>query len=110
MALIKRSSYSQVVPKGEEYLVEKYFSHIYKNKPDILDMEDMAVMTGLSKKTFQRIVRNGKIIYFENGRKYYFQKTIFLKFVRSRRFINTWSNSDEFIKILEDFKTWKNKH
>ena len=104
---MKRSSYSQVVPIGEEHLVEAYFNHIYKDKPDILGMEDMAVMTGLSKRTFERVTKDGNMQFFENGCKYLFSKVNFMKFVRSRRFINTWSNSDEFIKILEDFKTWK---
>ena len=102
-----RKSYSQNVSPGEEHLVEKYFIHACKDRPDILSIDDMIAITGLSNKTLYRIAKAGSIQFIETGRKHLYPKIYFLEFIKSPRFINTWSNSDEFIRIMEDFKAWK---
>jgi len=105
----KQASFSQVVPSGEESLVKAYFSHICKAKPDVLSMEDMVEMTGLSKKTLHSIIKGGYLKHISNGRKFLFPKVYLLEFVASQRFINIVSNSEKFIEIFNDFQVWRQK-
>ena len=107
---ITRMSFSQVIPFGDEGIVKAYFKDACKGSPDILSTQDIIKITGLSNKTLHNIIKSGGIKYIKNGRKLIFPKIYFLDFIESRRFINIMSNSDEFIRILKDFKTWKNKH
>ena len=97
-----RRSYSQIISPDDEHFIEQYFIHACKDKPDILSIDDMIEITGLSDKTLYRIAKSGNIQFIETGRKHIYPKIYFLEFVKSPRFINTWSNSDEFIRILED--------
>jgi len=106
---IQRMSYSQVVPIGNESIIRIYFADIYKGSPDTLGINDIIKMTGLCKKTLHNIIKSGCIKYILNGRKFIFPKAYFLDFIESRRFINIMSNSDEYIRILEDFKIWIQK-
>ena len=103
----RRRSFSQAVDPGQEQEVAEYFAHIYTDDPDVLATEDMAAMTGLHKKSFQRIVSEGHIKFLESSARYIIPKVYFLEFISSRRFIDAWSNSEDFIKILEGFEAWK---
>jgi hypothetical protein len=104
---IRRRSYSQAVASGEEQEVVKYFTHIYTNYPDIITTHDMETMTGLHKKSFMRIIAAGHIKFLERSPKYIIPKIYFWEFIGSRRFIDAWSNSEDFIKVLESFEVWK---
>ena len=101
-----RKSFSQVVAPGQEKEVVEYFEHIYADYPDILTTTHMAQMTELHKKSFQRIVEAGHIKVLASSPRYIIPKVYFWKFIGSRRFIDTWSNSDGFIKVLEGFEAW----
>ena len=103
----KKRSYSQVVEPGQEREVVVYFKHIYADYPDVLTVSDMAVMTGLCRKSLQRIIYEGHINYLEVARKYIIPKVHFWDYIASRHFIGAWSNSDDFIRILEGFEEWR---
>lgn len=102
----RKASYSQDVAPGDEYLVAEYFEHLYADYPDILTTSDMAEMTGLHKKSLQRIIEAGHIKVLASSPRCIIPKVYFLRFVASRRFIDVWSNSEAFIKVLEGFKAW----
>ena len=105
----RRRSFSQVVTSGQEQEVAEYFAYVYADYPDVLTTHDIAEMTGLHKKSFQRIIETGYIRFLECGRKYVIPKIYFWEFIASRRFIDAWSNSEDFIKVLEGFEAWKNQ-
>ena len=105
----RRRSFSQVVAPGQEKMVVEYFAHIYADYPDVLSTRDMAAMTGLNQKSLRRYVEAGHIKALVRSPRYIIPKMYFWEFIASRRFINTWSNSEDFIKILEGFEEWKTK-
>ena len=102
-----KRSYSQVVPSGQEREVAKYFAEVYADYPDVLTPDDMAKMTGMHKKSFMRILKDGHIKVLASEPRYIVPKLYFWEFIASRRFIDAWSNSDEFIQILEGFEAWR---
>jgi len=103
----RRRSFSQAVDSGQENEVVEYFKHIYSDYPDVLTTYDLAEMTGLHKKSFQRIIGAGHIKLLTSSPRYIIPKVYFWEFIASRRFIDAWSNSDEFIKVLEGFEKWR---
>jgi len=103
----RKRSYSQVVSRGQEREVAKYFAKVYSDYPDVLTTNDMAAMTGMNKKSFIRILKDGHITVLASEPRYIVPKVYFWDFVVSRRFIDAWSNSDEFIRILESFEAWR---
>jgi excisionase family DNA binding protein len=102
----RKSSFSQYIAPGDEQGVVEYFADIYADYPDVLTTDDMAAMTGLHKKSFQRIIEAGDIKFLTVGRRFFIPKAYFWEFIASRRFIDAWSNSDGFINILEVFREW----
>jgi hypothetical protein len=104
---IARRSYSQTVAYGQEREVVQYFTDIYVDYPDVLTTDDMAAMTGMHKKSFMRILKDGHIKALASEPRYFVPKVYFWEFIASRRFIDAWSNSNEFIRILECFETWQ---
>ena len=104
---LRKVSFSQEVAPGDEQEVADYFAHVYADYPDVLTTTDLAAMTGLHMKSFQRIIGAGHIQILTVGRRLYIPKIYFLEFIASRRFIDAWSNSEGFIKVLEGFKEWK---
>ena len=105
----RRRSYSQAVGPGQEQEVAEYFTYVYSDYPEILTTDDIAAMTGLQKKSFWRMFQTGHIKYLVCGRRYFIPKVYFWEFVASRRLIDAWSNSDEFIRVLEGFVEWQSK-
>ena len=104
----RRRSFSQAVDSGQEKEVVEYFKHTYADYPDVLTTYDLAEMTGLHKKSFQRIIGAGHIKVLTSSPRYIIiPRVFFLEFIASRRFIDAWSNSDEFIKVLEGFEEWR---
>jgi len=102
-----KRSYSQVVSHGQEREVAKYFAEVYADFPDVLSTDDMAAMAGMHKKSFMRILKDGYIKVLASEPRYIVPKVYFWDYIASRRFIDAWSNSDEFIRILEGFETWR---
>ena len=102
-----RKSFAQAVALGQEQEVVDYFEYVYADYPDVLTAHDMATMTGLHKKSFQRIISAGQIKVLASEPRYIIPKVYFWEFIGSRRFIDCWSSSEEFIKILEGFEVWK---
>jgi len=102
-----KRSYSQIVARGQEREVAKYFAEVYADYPDVLTTNDMATMAGMHKKSFIRILKDGHIKVLAREPRYIVPKVYFWDFIASRRFIDAWSNSDEFIRILEGFETWR---
>ena len=103
----RKSSFSQEVAPGDEHKVAEYFAHIYADHPDVLRIPDVAAITGLNQKSFWRIIEAGQIKFLTVGNKYYIPKIYLLEFVASRRFIDAWSYTERFIKVLEGFKAWR---
>jgi hypothetical protein len=93
----RRRSFSQAIAPGQEKEVVKYFTDAYADYPDVLTAHDMATMTGLHMKSFQRIIGAGHIKVLASSPRYIIPKAYFWEFIGSRRFIDTWSNSDDFI-------------
>ena len=102
----RRRSFSQVIEPGQEQEVVEYFAHTYAEYPDVLTTQDMVTMTGLHKKSFMRILKEGHIKVLANSPRYIVPKVYFWEFIASRRFIEAWSNSDDFIRNLEGFEKW----
>jgi len=98
--------YAQMIVRGQEREIAKYFSDVYAHYPDVLDVNDMATMIGLCKKTILCILKNGHIKLLANKPKYIVPKIYFWDFVTSRRFIDARSNSNSFIRILAGFEEW----
>jgi len=104
---VSKRSYSQVVSRGQEREVAKYFAEVYADYSDVLSTDDMAVMAGMHKKSLMRILKDGHIKVLASKPRYIVPKVYFWEFIASRRFIDAWSNSDEFIRILEGFEAWR---
>ena len=102
-----KRSYSQIVSRGQEREVAKYFAEVYADYPDVLTTDDMAIMAGMHKKSFMRILKDGHIKVLASEPRYIVPKVYFWEFIASRRFIDAWSNSDEFIRVLEGFEAWR---
>ena len=103
----RRRSYSQAIAPGKEKDVAKYFAEVYADYPDVLTTDDMAAMVGMHKKSFMRILKDGHIKVLASEPRYIVPKAYFWDFIASRRVIDAWSNSDEFIRILEGFVAWR---
>jgi hypothetical protein len=102
-----KRSYSQVVSRGQEREAVKYFAEVYADYPDVLSTDDMAAMAGMHKKSLMRILKDGHIKVLASKPRYVVPKVYFWDFIASRRFIDAWSNSDEFSRILEGFEEWR---
>jgi len=102
-----KRSYSQVVSRGQEREVAKYFAEVYADYPDVLTTDSMAAMVGMHKKSFMRILKDGHIKFLASEPRYIVPKLYFWNYIASRRFIDAWSNSDEFIRVLEGFEAWR---
>jgi len=104
-----KRSYSQVVSRGQEREVAKYFAEVYADYPDVLTTDNMATMAGMHKKSLMRILKDGHIKVLASNPRYIVPKVYFWEFIANRRFIDAWSNSDEFIQILEGFEAWQSQ-
>ena len=98
-----------MVAYGEEHDVVKYFADIYADYLDAITPNDMATMTGMHMKSFLRILREGHIKFLESSPRYIVPKVYFWEFIASRRFIDAWSHTDNFIRILEGFEMWRDQ-
>ena len=104
-----KRSYSQIVARGKEREVAKYFAEVYADYPDVLSTDDMAAMVGMHKKSFMRLLKDGHIKVLASSPKYIVPKVYFWEYIASRRFIDAWSNSDEFVRVLEGFEVWRER-
>jgi hypothetical protein len=64
-------------------------------------------MTGMDKKSITRIVGAGYIKVLAVQPKYLIPKVYFLEYLASPHFIEAWSNSEDFIKVLDGFAKWQ---
>jgi hypothetical protein len=104
-----RKSFSQVVSQEQGREIVAYFEHIYADYPDVLTTADVGVMTGLHKKSIIRIVTEGHLKVLIKRPKSLIPKPYLWEFIASPRFISLWSNSEDFIRVLEGFEEW-HKH
>ena len=104
---IKRKSYSQFVKKGKEHKIAEYFEYIFADSNDVLTTKEVADMTGLDRTTITKYVRNGIIKAIESRPRILIPKLYLMEFVISRRFIESNSNSEQFLKILGGFEIWQ---
>jgi hypothetical protein len=103
---IRKRSFSQALAAGQEKEVAEYFRQILSAYPDVLSTANIADITGFNKKSVMRIIGCGHIKYIARGRKYLIPKPYFLEYVVTPRFIEAWSNSERFIKVLTEFEEW----
>ena len=101
-----RNSFAKIVTSGQEQMVANYFAHLCADYGDVLTVYDIADITGLHKNSLLKLLKAGHLKYLARGRKYFIPKVYFLEFIASRRFIDAWSNSDDFIRIMEGFEKW----
>ena len=102
-----RKSFSELVTKGHEEELAKYFSFIYAKYDEVLRTVDVVEMTGLDKGTVQKLLRSGHIKSLESRPTYIVPKQYLLEFVVTRRFLEAKSKSETFKKILGGFEVWK---
>lgn len=102
-----RKSYAMFITEGGEREIAAYFEHIYSRFPDVLTADDVAEMTGISKKTVLRLLQNGIIQSVTNRPKYLVPKPYLLEFVTSPYFIEHKNGTEVFKKVLGGFELWK---
>ena len=64
-----------------EHKVKEFFEQLYANYNDILTLPDIVEMTGLSKKSLQQLLKDGKIKSLTNKPYYIVSKAYLLEFV-----------------------------
>ena len=104
-----RKCFAQMVESGHETDISKYFSYIYADYADVLTSADVVEMTGLEKSTISKLLKDGVIKSIATHPKYLVPKSYLLEFVVTPRFIEYRTNSEEFLKVLGGFETWKSR-
>ena len=102
-----RKSYAAMVSPGQEPVVAEYFNYIYADCDDLLTIVQIAEMTGLDKSTVMKLTKAGHIKSIASRPKYLIPKQYLMDFVVTRRFLESKSESELFIKILGGFEIWK---
>lgn len=104
-----RTCYAQAIMLGQEEEVRRYFEYIFSDFPHVLNLYDIAEMTGLAYATVQRLIRSNAIrSWLVDGRRMV-PKAYMLDFVASTKFLNTKSNSLDFQRILGGFHVWQGR-
>ncbi|MCL2773622.1 MAG: helix-turn-helix domain-containing protein [Oscillospiraceae bacterium] len=103
-----RKSFSQIIKPGQEWEIAEYFEYIYSDYGDVLTTADIVEMTGLNKSTVLKLLKSGQIKFLSNKPTYLIPKQYLLKFVVTRRFIESQTISETFKKVLGGFEIWKN--
>ena len=104
-AINNRVSLSTHVKPGDEGNVYRYFERLYAKSSDALGVQEIMAMTGLSDKTVLQLLKAGNIKSIAAHPRYIVPKTFLLEFLTSRRYIDLFSNSEGFLRIVEGFKT-----
>jgi hypothetical protein len=104
----RRVSYGSLLIDGDVHQLTEYFTYIYFEYPDILTIEDIVEMTGLSSRTIFKFIHEGDLKVLERHPRYLVAKAHLLMLVRSKKFIDCKSNSENFKRILGGFAIWKN--
>ncbi len=99
-----RVSLSTHVKPGDEGQVYRYFERLYTKSSDALGVQEIVAMTGLSDKTVLQLLKTGDIKSITAHPRYIVPKTFLLDFLSSRRYIDLFSNSEGFLRIVEGFK------
>ena len=106
----KRNSFAQAVTSGQEWIIVDFFTNLCSEFDDVLSVYDIAEITGLDRKTLQKLLKSGHIKSITSSPRYIVPKPYLLEFVITRRFINMKTNSERFNKILEGFEEWKKQY
>lgn len=101
-----RHSFAQLVTPGREQMVVDYFAHLCTEYDDVLTVSDIVEITGLHKNSLQKFLSAGHIKSITDSPRYIIPKRYFLEFVGTKRFLEIRTSSEQFNKLLEDFKTW----
>ena len=104
---VNRKCFAQIVDSGRKSDIAKYFNHIYADYDDVLTAADVSTMTGLDKSTISKLLKSGVIKSITAHPKYLIPKQYLLEFVATPRFIEYRTNSEHFLKVLEEFEEWK---
>lgn len=102
-----RTSFSKVVEPGEESKVVAYFTYICADYPDVVTTADVAEMTGIDTETVCRMVRAGDLQAIVTQPRSLIPKVYVLELVGKPRYIQMYSNSPHFKKILGGYELWK---
>ena len=102
-----RKCFAQLVELGRVRDIATYFKSIYSDYDDVLTVADIVKMTGLDKSTVTKLLKQGVIKSITANPKYLIPKQYLLEFVATPRFIEYRTNSEHFLKILEEFEEWK---
>jgi excisionase family DNA binding protein len=103
-----RRSFSEVAgPENKEDLAE-YFNYVYSDYDEILTVEDIADMTGVSSSTVIKWIRAGHIKPLQKYPKFFIPKQYLMEFVLTPKYLETKSNSEFFKKILGGYELWIN--
>ena len=104
-----RKCFVQMVESGHKADISKYFNHIYADYADVLTTADIVEMTGLEKSTISKLLKDGVIKSITTHPKYLVPKSYLMDFVVTPRFIEYRTNSEQFLRVLGGFETWKSR-
>lgn len=103
-----RYSFSQVITEKDSHRLRNYFHHESKIYPDVVTTKDIASLFGLNCETIRRIVSSGDLEPIIRRPKIIVPMKRVLDFVTTPRFINLYSNSEDFKAILGGYLEWIN--
>lgn len=81
-----RKSFSDFIRPGMEGRVAEYFAFVYAEYPDVLTVQDIVEMTGISSRTVMKWIRSGEIETLRVGVRYIVPKECLLTFMTTPRF------------------------
>lgn len=105
-------SFREIIKTRSENKFGSYFDYIYiyAERDDILTVPDIVEMTGLSKKIFLLLLKDGEIKSLTASPKYIIPKIYLRKFVITRRYLDVKSNSESFINIVKNHIKWNDSN
>ncbi len=103
----ERVSFSSLITGNNEQQLAEYFAFIYSEYPDVLIVDDVVEMTGLSSRTILKFIHNGELKVIDSCPRFIISKIHLLELVKTVRFVDCKSNSEMFKKLLGGFKLWE---
>ena len=79
----KKSAKIRILRTLKEKEVTKEDIEMFSGYPDVVDVEQMSEMLGISKKTGYRLLKEDKIAHFKIGRTYKIPKINILQFIKA---------------------------
>ena len=101
-----RKSFAEFIADASEQDLTDYFAFIYADYPEMLTINEVAEMTGLTVKPLLRLINSGQLKAILYGSKYLIPKEYLLAFVSSKDYYESRCTSPHFYKVLGAFEIW----